>query len=288
MLIKMRKIFLCVSFSLFIIQCFGQVYDPYFRQKTSKVPVDTCRYAVNYRHTFYKDTVTQTRFHDLHCLEIGSQISKYYSLNGAKVDSTWAVAEKQMNPFKDMAKDVQINYEDYYFNYPSKGTLMVSSGVINREYVYQEPVPRMEWHLLQEKTEILGYECIKAVTVFRGREYHVWFTQEIPISSGPWKFNGLPGLILKAQDSEELFTWTATAILRPTNRILYKLDGLRTQQCSRTDYLKLQKMSWQDPILLYQTLGQRVNVTLKNPDGTKRPAGPGEWKRPYIPARELE
>lgn len=284
----MKKILLIISFGLFIIQCIGQVYDPYFRQKASKVTIDTCRYAVNYLHTFYKDTVSQNRFHDLHCLEIGYQISKYYSLNGVKVDSTWATATQQMNPFKDLAKDVQINYEDYYFNYPSKGTLMVSSGVINREYIYQESVPRMEWRLQQERAEILGYECIKAVTFFRGREYQVWFTPEIPISSGPWKFNGLPGLILKAEDSEGLFTWTATAIFRPENRTLYKLDGLHTQQCSRADYLKVQKVSWQDPSLLYQTLGQKVNVTLKNPDGTKRLAGPGEWQRPYIPARELE
>lgn len=283
-----KRIILSIFLGLFIIQSVGQVYDPYFRQKASKVTIDTCRYVVNYTHTFYKDTVSHNRFNDLHCLEIGSQISKYYSLNGVKVDSTWATATKQMNPFKDLAKDVQINYEDYYFNYPSKGTLMVSSGVINREYVYQEPVPTMEWLLQQEKTEILGYECTKAVTSFRGREYQVWFTPEIPISSGPWKFNGLPGLILKAEDSEGLFTWTVTAILRPEKRILYKLDGLRTQQCSRTDYLKVQKMSWQDPILLYQTLGQKVNVTLKNPDGTKRLAGPGEWKRPFIPGRELK
>lgn len=35
------------------------------------------------------------------------------------------------------------------------------------------------------------------------------FAPEISINDGPWKFWGLPGLILKVTDKEELFEWVA-------------------------------------------------------------------------------
>ncbi len=68
--------------------------------------------------------------------------------------------------------------------------------------IYDEPtIPKMKWDVFKDSTLQVGkYNCIKARTNFRGREYDVWFTPEIPINIGPWKLNGLPGLILKAED----------------------------------------------------------------------------------------
>lgn len=58
----------------------------------------------------------------------------------------------------------------------------------------------IQWDIFNEFKFIGGYKCLKATTFFRGRKYLVWFTEEIPIPSGPWKLNGLPGLILEAVD----------------------------------------------------------------------------------------
>lgn len=54
----------------------------------------------------------------------------------------------------------------------------------------------------EDTTTILNIVCQKATMEFRGREYTAWFTMDIPINDGPWKLYGLPGLILKAEDSE--------------------------------------------------------------------------------------
>lgn len=69
-------------------------------------------------------------------------------------------------------------------------------------YLIKEDLPELNWEITPETKNILGYQTQKAITKFRGREYEAWFAQEINIQDGPWKFHGLPGLILdvKSQD----------------------------------------------------------------------------------------
>ena len=59
---------------------------------------------------------------------------------------------------------------------------------------------------------IAGYQCQKATTFFAGRDYEAWFTREIPVSDGPYKFSGLPGLIVKVNDTGNNYTFELTSL----------------------------------------------------------------------------
>lgn len=74
----------------------------------------------------------------------------------------------------------------------------------NKKEFYQvkEEIGLINWKIENEFKEYGLYHCQKATCLFRGRFYTAWFTTEIPVSFGPWKFNGLPGLILEIFDSE--------------------------------------------------------------------------------------
>lgn len=82
-------------------------------------------------------------------------------------------------------------------------TLICREGIYEdrklKYYVYKDFV-NLNWNLVAEFKDISGYKCQKATTKFRGRNYEAWFTSEIPLSFGPWKFGGLPGLILEIYD----------------------------------------------------------------------------------------
>lgn len=80
------------------------------------------------------------------------------------------------------------------------------------QYRYKEPFPSMQWNLVDEKQTVCGYSCQKATCHWRGRDYEAWFTSAIPMKSGPWKFGGLPGLIMKIHDTKNLYTWEAVAV----------------------------------------------------------------------------
>lgn len=60
------------------------------------------------------------------------------------------------------------------------------------------------WQIVPSvQKEIGGFTCEKAIGHFRGRDYEAWFTSDIPITSGPFKFGGLPGLILEVYSTDQ-------------------------------------------------------------------------------------
>lgn len=85
-------------------------------------------------------------------------------------------------------------------------------GIAPSVLSYIETATQPKWEIGLETQNILGYTCQKAVTQYLGRRYTAWFTTEIPVSSGPWKLGGLPGLILKVWDSKHEYEFEATLI----------------------------------------------------------------------------
>lgn len=86
---------------------------------------------------------------------------------------------------------------------------------LKKNYAVYESFAVMKWKILDGEKKIKNYLCKKAQITFRGRTYTAWYAEKIPVSSGPWKFNGLPGLILSISDKEGLYKWEAKSITYP-------------------------------------------------------------------------
>lgn len=82
---------------------------------------------------------------------------------------------------------------------------------LEKDYAVVEDLPTIQWTLLSEQKQIGNFLCDKAKTTFRGRTYEVWYTSEIPITYGPWKFNGLPGLMVEIKDTQGIYSWQLTS-----------------------------------------------------------------------------
>lgn len=52
-----------------------------------------------------------------------------------------------------------------------------------------------------------GYEVKMAEADYLGRHWTAWYTEEIPVNTGPWLLWGCPGLIVYAIDSESIFNF---------------------------------------------------------------------------------
>ena len=129
--------------------------------------------------------------------------SKYYSYTVFNSDSIMKVdLEKQLaatgsiNVKSDLRKrDVRYSvtktYPDYKINLHRR--LGMDAYNISDDR-------KINWKILSEKEKIGEWNVQKAETDFAGRHWIAWFSTEIPIQDGPYKFNGLPGLIVKIED----------------------------------------------------------------------------------------
>lgn len=145
---------------------------------------------------------------------------------------------------------------------------------------YVESLPQFEWELMETVDTVAGYVCSKAKTSFRGREWTVWFTMEIPISAGPWKFNGLPGLILKAQDDKLDYIWECQNITQTRNPIVYY--NVKKDVLTRNKWQRYMRQVHNSPLAMLG--GGGTTVFLYN---GKSIIDSDNWSIPYNPI-ELE
>jgi len=76
----------------------------------------------------------------------------------------------------------------------------------------KETLPKIKWKIINEYKDFKNLKCQKANGYFRGRNYTAWFSKDIPLPFGPWKLNGLPGLIIEAKDDKNQVYFTASKI----------------------------------------------------------------------------
>jgi GLPGLI family protein len=104
------------------------------------------------------------------------------------------------------------DYKDYTTYRAGSIFNSFTKQISKKNYLVQDTTPKFNWNITSEEKKIEGFNCNKATVDFRGRKYIAWFTTALPDSFGPWKFNGLPGLILEVYDTELLYSWQAKKI----------------------------------------------------------------------------
>src|SRR5690606_16426604 len=108
-------------------------------------------------------------------------------------------------------------------------------------YIMKKPVVvtdevTYKWKITNETKQIQNYNCYKATTTFRGNNFEVWFTPEIPINAGPWKWCGLPGLILEATDKDQSVVFKLEKIEKLTEEIPFPAS--KSKKMTLKQYLK--------------------------------------------------
>jgi GLPGLI family protein len=94
----------------------------------------------------------------------------------------------------------------------------------NQAFIYKDAV-NIKWQLGSEHKEVNGLQCSDAYTRFRGRDYIAWYAIDVPTSAGPWKFNGLPGLIVLIEDKRGEVWISLQSLKLGTNAAMPKLGS---------------------------------------------------------------
>lgn len=100
--------------------------------------------------------------------------------------------------------------------------------LMKEKKIYSDSLHNINWQISIEKMKIDSFYCTKATAIFRGRIYTAWFDESISLSNGPWKFGGLPGLIIQISDETKTVFWRLQKIQQVNYEplpLLYPFDG---------------------------------------------------------------
>lgn len=106
------------------------------------------------------------------------------------------------------------NSQKIFYLTKNNGDFYMNRYIGNVDNYVVKDVFKHNWKIENEFKIILNLNCQKATTNFRGRNYTAWFSNDIKSSFGPWKMNGLPGLILEVYDDQNFFRIDAIDIAK--------------------------------------------------------------------------
>lgn len=163
---------------------------------------------VIYEYTFRPDsTKVDSLKTEWMYLDITPKGSKYYSKKAFESDSIIqesvkkqlasgmrSISVSRTNQNDEVSYEIEKKYPDY------KITMTETLG--NDTFIVTED-RKINWKILPEKQKIGEFNTQKATADFAGRKWTAWFTTEVPIIDGPYKFSGLPGLIVQLSDQTE-------------------------------------------------------------------------------------
>ncbi len=222
-----------------------------------------------YDYTWSVDTTVDDAFKtERMILQIAPDMSMFSSYGKIQVDSLLMCSTSD---------DILANPERYMKGLSesvvkrrSDNTITVTYKICNDWFRFSEPVPDFRWELTGEEKEVLGYLCQGARCTFRGRDFTAWFTDDIPVSDGPWKFCGLPGLILEAGDSAGEYVFKCVGIYSTRRRNMEEYD-VSYNRTDRIGYYNTRHSYDINPYSYAQTVsGTTVTCTDEygNPDPT--------------------
>ncbi len=182
-------------------------------------------------------------------LQIGRRSAKFTDYSTFQLDSAIlaGASDEQIEVFR-LREEKKEPFFDYtiFLNEPA-GNMTVYGTITPDSYSYKEDLKAMRWTLTDGEKTICGCLCHKAECEYGGRKWTVWYSQDIPVSYGPWKLSGLPGLIMEAEDSDGTNKFEAIILRNGASAITPALEKNVTVT-TRDKFVKAKNMFESDPV----------------------------------------
>jgi GLPGLI family protein len=180
--------------------------------------------SIQYDFKYITDTLVRNKIYSEKMILYLNETQSSFLSYSKKIEDSIALVmiDSMMNTgvisSQKKANRIQTTIHKYFRN----DTFSNVQEYLNKFFLIKTVQKPISWQIKEDKKRINGFLCQRAACFLKGRSYEVWFTNEIPISAGPWKLNGLPGLILEAKDLKSEVVFLCTEI----NQINYKNNYL--------------------------------------------------------------
>lgn len=186
-------------------------------------------------------------------------------------------AMQKAGVFKDLSKTIKQPKFMHVITktYPSM-EISYADYILQDKVSYKESNP-FDWKVSTEKAKIGEYNAQKATTSFAGRNWTAWFSTEIPFQDGPYKFSGLPGLIVKVEDDAKNYSWELKGNKKIDNysqesyseKLMKQFgQGKNNLEVSRDKFEQMYSAYKKDPFGSIRSQLSQIPADAKMPDGT--------------------
>ena len=205
----MKKLLISFFYIVFINQLYAQnnsISPDYFILDQA---IAECTYLLKYKDNKSLDSTRQETM----ILYIGenhySKFASYSRYVAEDLVNKYQGPENGQQLVNEVLKAPKSRFRYRLYKNLSQKTITFQDRVGGTNYQYEESLDTLlTWAITLDQKVINSYKCQKATTHFAGRDYIAWFTTDIPISEGPYKFCGLPGLIIQVYDVEKDYEFT--------------------------------------------------------------------------------
>lgn len=241
----MKKITLLVLLLSFTIAVFAQEVKK----------IDNLNYIATYSMVHQVNAKNEaSKVEEKMFLLIGSKISKYQSeyrylkdsidTHHFKNNTEASVQEYMLLP---------TTYQEYtIIKNRETETMTTNEDVMVENLEYEQPMSDIKWNLTDETQIIVGYTCQKATLSYGGRDFVAWFTNQIPVNEGAYKFVGLPGFLVNISDTQNHSVIQLISITKNTDeeKAIYEVEGKRkTIKTTREKFMQTKEKSTKTSVL---------------------------------------
>nr|WP_262917435.1 GLPGLI family protein [Zunongwangia pacifica] len=242
----------------------------YFKISAQEKAKKEFDYKATYQLEYQEDSTDENSIlSETVVLYLGKGHSLYSSLGKAVEDS--------IGGFN--APETDFHYK-IYKNYREDQLILAEKITADRyKYKYSQALKMIDWKIHSENREILGFSVQKATGAFAGRNYIVWFAPELPFSDGPYKFNGLPGLILEISDLKNHYHFTLSGfqeLKKPIEKLL-NLDNYK--MVSQKELDQFRDDNDRDPLAAMRNAGVKFGFNSKEVEAETKKMLSEKYKR---------
>ncbi len=144
----------------------------------------------------YRPSTTDTNYKkQFMVLDINPDDIKYYDYKFLEKDSLNQLHSSQDKTWTTQIPITRKKNSDKNVNYV----------LVGDDIYFYTTIDHIQWNLENETKEQESLKLQKATASYGGRDWTAWFTKDIPFNQGPYKFQGLPGLIVEIKDTKDNF-----------------------------------------------------------------------------------
>ncbi len=231
---------------ILLISCSTSFAQFYGSSISTLKPIAPAELIVYYDMWFVSDSTQIDKvMHEDVMLVLGNNISQYMSNSSFRLDSTLMSMQSFEEAQAFLLDRTRMIYPKFkyqiYKNYPQGKIAYYESIGFNNNIMYNEDLSLFTWDIKNDTTTIHGYKAQKATTSFGGRDWVAWFTTEIPYNDGPYKFSGLPGLIIDIRDTKSHYIFELQYTEIPKRDFYLTLKDKEFRSISKDKYMTIKK-----------------------------------------------